>query len=88
MRPTAPNINRALESVFGPGSASVFDNYDMTTVTFMFTSAPDYRLRRLLEKTDILPRPSTVGIKWSVQVRPSWGFGPNHLNFGNGNFGA
>ncbi|AVG38548.1 DUF2612 domain-containing protein [Achromobacter insolitus] len=88
MRPTAPNINRALESVFGAGSAFVFDNYDMTTVTFMFSSTPDYRLRRLLEKTDILPRPSTVGIKWAVQMRPAWGFGPNHLNFENGNFGA
>lgn len=88
MRPTTPNINRALENVFGVGKAFVFDNYDMTTVTFMFSSTPDYRLRRLLEKTDILPRPSTVGIKWAVQVRPAWGFGPNHLNFENGNFGA
>lgn len=87
MRPTAPNINRALESVFGMGSASAFDNYDMN-ITFMFTSAPDYRLRRLLENTDILPRPSTVGLNWAVQVRPAWGFGSNHLNFENGNFGA
>ncbi|EFF76110.1 DUF2612 domain-containing protein [Achromobacter piechaudii] len=87
MRPTAPNINLALDSVFGPGSASVFDHYDMN-ITFMFTSTPDYRLRRLLERTDILPRPSTVGVQWAVQVRPSWGFGPNHLNFENGNFGA
>lgn len=87
MRPTAPNINRALDSVFGIGAAFVFDSYDMN-ITFMFSSAPDYRLRRLLERTDILPRPSTVGAQWAVQVRPSWGFGPMHLNFDNGNFGA
>ena len=88
MRPTAPNINRSLAMVFGPGAAFVADPYDMTWVTFFFTTAPDYRLRRLLENTDILPRPSTVGARWMTQIRPSWGFGPNHLNFENGNFGA
>lgn len=88
MRPTVPNINAALEMVFGPGAAFIVDPYDMTWVTFFFISAPDYKLRRLLENTDILPRPSTVGAKWQVQVRPSWGFGSKHLNFENGNFGA
>lgn len=88
MRPTVPNINQALAMVFGQGAAFVADPYDMTWVTFFFTAAPDYRLRRLLENTDILPRPSTVGARWVTQVRPSWGFGPNHLNFENGNFGA
>lgn len=88
MRPTAPNINQALASVFGSGVAYVADSYDMTTVTFFFLQTPDYRLRRLLERTDILPRPSTVGVRWQVQVKPSWGFGENHLNFERGNFGA
>lgn len=88
MRPTAPNINQALASVFGSGMAYVADSYDMTLVTLFFSKTPDYRLRRLLEKTDILPRPSTVGVGWKVQVKPSWGFGPKHLNFENGNFGA
>lgn len=88
MRPTVPNINQALVSVFGPDSAYIADSYDMNLVTFFFLQTPDYRLRRLLEKTDILPRPSTVGVGWKVQVKPSWGFGSNHLNFENGNFGA
>ncbi|MEJ2896633.1 DUF2612 domain-containing protein [Bordetella avium] len=88
MRPTVPNINKAIEDVFGPGAAFVVDSYDMSIVTFMFSAAPDYRLRRLLERTDILPRPSTVGVAWQVQTRPAWGFGPNHLNFENGSFGA
>lgn len=64
------------------------DSYDMSLVTFFFSQALDYRLRRLLEKTDILPRPSTVGVGWKVQIKPSWGSGPAHLNFENGNFGA
>jgi len=88
MRPTVPNINQALVATFGEGKAYVMDNYDMTTITFMFTETPDYKLRRLLENTDILPRPSTVGIRWNVQIRPSFGFGSNHLNFERGNFGA
>lgn len=87
MRPTAPNINQALDSVFGDGVAYVADSYDMA-LTFFFLQTPDYKVRRLLERTDILPRPSTVGASWKVQVKPSWGFGPHHLNFENGNFGA
>lgn len=87
MRPTVPNINAALEDVFGAGAAFVFDSYDMT-MTYIFNSEPDYRLRRLLENTEILPRPSTVKVGWMVRYRPSWGFGVHHLNFENGNFGA
>ena len=86
-RPTLPNINKALASVFGPGQASVIDSYDMSSVTYSFTAAPNYKLRDLLNKTDALPRPSGVGAKWQIQVKPSWGFGVNHLNFENGNFG-
>jgi len=88
MRPTAPNINRALEMTFGPDSAYVADRYDMSLVTFFFRDPPDYRLRRLLERTDILPRPSTVKVGWAVQAKPSWGFGAHHLNYERGNFGA
>lgn len=88
MRPTTPNINQALAAVFGEGAAYVAERYDMSLITFFFAHAPDYRLRRLLERTDILPRPSTVGVQWRVQPKPSWGFGPNHFNFENGNFGA
>lgn len=88
MRPTIPNINRALEIVFGTGEVFVVDSYDMTYVTYMFTRTPNYKLRDLLNRTDALPRPSTVGTKWIVQPRPAFGFGVHHLNFENGNFGV
>jgi hypothetical protein len=88
MRPTVPNINQVLSEVFGEGVVWVIDPYDMTFITYMFSAAPDYKVRQLLDKTGILPRPSTVGTQWIVQPRPAWGFGPNHRNFGNGSFGT
>lgn len=88
MRPTVPNINRALEDIFGPGVVEVIDEYGMLYATYFFQQTPDYKLRRLLERTNVLPRPSTVGVQWVVQVRPSFGFGEHHLNFNNGSFGA
>lgn len=88
MRPTVPNINRALNDIFGPGVVEVIDDYDMLYATYFFQVTPDYKLRRLLERTNVLPRPSTVGVQWVVQVRPAFGFGEHHLNFNNGSFGA
>src|SRR5690606_18991371 len=45
MRPTIPNINMMLAEVFGPGEVFVVDSYDMTYATFMFSHAPNYKLR-------------------------------------------
>lgn len=87
MRPTVPNINADLAAIFGDESVFVFDGQDMS-MTYVFTSEPDYKLRQLLENTEILPRPSGVKVGWMVTYRPSWGFGANHLNFENGNFGT
>lgn len=84
-RPTVANINEALEIVFGAGIAYVQDNLDMSA-HFMFTERPDYKTIDILKKTDLLPRPSAVGSTFSVQPRKGFGFGRNHLNFGNGNF--
>lgn len=88
MRPTVPNINRALSEIFGPGIVEVIDGYDMLYATYFFQQTPGYKLRRLLEKTNVLPRPSTVGVRWVVQAPPVFGFGEHHLNFNNGPFGA
>jgi hypothetical protein len=85
-RPTIANINEALEIVFGAGTAYVQDNLDMSNQLFMFTERPDYQTIDLLKNTDLLPRPSAVGSTYSVQPRAGFGFGRNHLNFGNGNF--
>lgn len=85
-RPTVANINEALEIVFGEGIAYVQDNLDMSYQLFMFTERPDYQTIDMLKNTDLLPRPSTVGSTILVQPRKGFGFGRNHLNFGNGNF--
>ena len=88
-RGSVTEINEWLSVLFGnQGKVFVVYTLDMTFATYFFSFAPDAQLRFILEKFDLLPRPAGVGVRYQVQVRPSWGFGPNHLNFENGNFGA
>jgi hypothetical protein len=90
-RGTVPETNRFLKKIFtdvGQGRVFVADPYDMSFVTYFFEQAPDSSTQFILDHYDLLPRPAGVGIKYQVQPRPSFGFGPNHLNFENGNFGA
>ena len=85
-RPTIGNINQALAVVFGDDVAYIQDNLDMSHTFFMFTQRPDYQTIDLLKHTDLLPRPAGVGSAFAVMPRAGFGFGVNHLNFGNGNF--
>jgi len=86
---TVPEINEFLSILFeNEGKVFVVDSLDMTFATYFFTFVPNSQLRFILEKFDLLPRPAGVGVRWQIQIRPSWGFGVNHLNFNNGNFGA
>lgn len=88
-RGAVPEINDFLKELFGDqGNVFVVDSLDMTFATYFFSFQPDSQLRLILERFDLLPRPAGVGVRWQVQIRPSFGFGPNHLNFENGNFGA
>lgn len=88
-RGAIPETNEWLAGLFGDqGTVFVVDSNDMTFATYFFTFEPDSQLRFVLEKYDLLPRPAGVGVQYLVQVKPSFGFGPNHLNFNNGNFGA
>lgn len=90
-RGTVPETNRFLKKLFtdtGQGRVFVVDPYDMSFVTYFFEQAPNSQVQFLLDHYDLLPRPAGVGIKYQVQGRPAWGFGTNHLNFGNGNFGG
>lgn len=88
-RGAVPEINEWLASLFGDqGSVFVVDPGDMTFATYFFGFQPDSSLAFILEKYDLLPRPAGVGVKYQVQVKPSFGFGIHHLNFNNGNFGA
>lgn len=87
-RGSVPETNEWLASLFGDqGTVYVVDSLDMTFATYFFGFEPDSQLRFILEKYDLLPRPAGVGVKYQIQVRPSWGFGVNHLNFNNGSFG-
>lgn len=86
---TVPEINAFLAEVFGEkGNVWVADSHDMTLVTYFFNFQPDSALAFILEQYDLLPRPAGVGVRYQVQVKPSFGLGPHHLNFENGNFGA
>lgn len=88
-RGAVPEINEWLAELFrDQGKVFVIDSNDMTFATYFFEFRPDSQLSFVLEKYDLLPRPAGVGIKYQVQIPPSFGFGQNHLNFNNGNFGA
>lgn len=88
-RPTAFYVNEVLADLFGDqGNVFVYDPQDMTFGVYFFDFQPDSQLQLILEKFDLLPRPSGVGVEWRVQIKPSFGFGVNHLNFENGNFGG
>jgi hypothetical protein len=88
-RGSVTEINEWLRALFGnEGGVFVSDSGDMTLATYFFSFAPSSQLKFILEKYDLLPRPAAVGVEYQIQVRPSWGFGTNHLNFENGNFGA
>lgn len=87
MRPTISNINYALTLVFGENVVFAYESYDMS-ITYVFRQEPNYRLKLLLQNTDMMPRPSGVKVSWMVQYRNSWGYGIHHLNFENGNFGV
>jgi hypothetical protein len=88
-RGAVPETNEFLAALFGDqGRVFVIDSLDMTFATYFFNFTPDSDLRFILEKYDLLPRPAGVGVRYLVQVKPSWGFGTNHLNFENGNFGS
>lgn len=88
VRPTVPNLNRAMRDIFGPDEVQVLDHYNMTIV-YLFRTDPGYRFRQVLENFDALPRPSTVELFWAIGDKdPVFGFAEDDMNFNNGAFGA
>lgn len=88
-RCTVPEINEFLALAFGDqGDAYVLDPQDMTYAVYVFGFQVDSSLRFILEKFELLPRPSTIGVEWVQSTRPVFGFGPYNLNFNNGTLGA
>lgn len=87
-RGAVSEINEFMVDVFKDrGRVYVMDYNDMTAI-YWFEFQPDASLIEVLDDFDLLPRPATVDVQWRVIPRPSWGFGANNLNFGNGSFGA
>ncbi len=89
--PTMDNINLFLRAYLWEGQSRVFvhDPMNMEYVVYTFGQDPGAELRFVMEKYDLLPRPSTVGTIYIVTPRRAWGFGPHKLNFRPGaNFGA
>lgn len=86
-RGTVPEINQFLRMLFSAdGNVYVLDSLDMTFAIYVFTFAPSSQIQLILEKFDLLPRPAGVGVKYLIFTKKTWGFGPYHLNFDNGNF--
>lgn len=92
-RCTVPEINRFMSVVFGDlGTVYVLDNNDMSFIVYVFDFSPDAQLQFLLDNFDLLPRPATVGSKYIVIARDTWGFGADdggtagYRNFDNGTF--
>lgn len=86
--PSAVLINerlRDLSKSMDFGKIWVVDNLDMT-MTYWLDRAPSSELRLVLDTMDILPRPSAVGINWSVVEPVVFGFADNDENFDNGSF--
>lgn len=89
--PTVTNINRFLQRYFWRGDSKVYvtDPQDMTFALYTFSYTPDSGLSFLIDNTDILPRPSTVGIQTRIIGKMAWGVGPNRKNFAPpSNFGV
>lgn len=86
-RGTVPEINQFMRKLFAnEGNVYVIDSLDMTFAIYIFTFTPSSQIQLILEKFDLLPRPAGVGVKYIVLTKKTWGFGPYHNNFDNGNF--
>lgn len=85
---TVPEINRMLQYLFGEmGGAFLVDNHDMVQ-TYFFLFPVTWDLALLFSSLDILPRPAGVRNRIHDATQNFFGFGPNRVNFGNGNFEA
>lgn len=86
-RGTVPECNKIVADVFSNISeAYVLDGNDMT-MTYVFLSSLPSSIRFVLNKYDLLPRPSGVKSRYIEIPNSSFGFGSFRKNFNNGNFG-
>lgn len=76
---TMPDINQALHDVFGVG-AYALDGHDMT-ITYVFLGVLPNSMLNLIQRYDIVPRPSGVKARFIIKPRIGFGFGPDDTNF-------
>lgn len=85
-RGAIPESNLLLQDVFELfGNVYLLDSLDMTEVC-VFNFYPSVKLRLILQKYDLIPRPSGVKLRYRDGTRATFGFGNVHKNFNNGNF--
>ena len=85
-RGTIPECNKIVADVFGDlGSVYALDGNDMT-MTYVFEFQPSAGVKLILNKYDLLPRPSAVELRRVILPNSAFGFGRFRKNFNNGNF--
>lgn len=67
--------------------SSMIAEFMATVERRVFNFNPDERLRVLLENFDLMPRPSGVGVKYSIVAKKAFGHGEHRKNFLESNFG-
>lgn len=85
-RGTIPECNKIVADVFGDlGSVYALDGNDMS-MTYVFDFQPSSPVRLVLDRYDLLPRPSGVELRQVILPNSAFGFGGFRKNFNNGNF--
>lgn len=85
-RGAVTEVNAFLKYVFADfGNVYVLDGLDMTA-TYVLTFTPSAALNFVLKNYDLLPRPAGVKVNYLTIIDTPFGFGPNNVNFNNGNF--
>lgn len=68
-RATVTEINEAMARIFGDlGLVFVRDPLDMSELEYVFTFQPSSRVQLILDRMNLLPRPSGVGARYVIEV--------------------
>ena len=68
-RGTVTEINEAMARIFGDlGQVFVRDPLDMSKITYVFKFTPSSRVRLILDRMNLLPRPSGIGSEYVIEV--------------------
>ena len=64
-----PEINEAMARIFGDlGQVYVRDPLDMSKITYVFKFNPSSRVRLILDRMNLLVRPSGIGQDYTIEV--------------------